>query len=51
MGIPIVRMVKEKGQIRSIECMGCGRCVNVCPKKVLSFHSAAWFIKDRLQIR
>jgi polyferredoxin len=51
MGIPIASMVKEKGQIRSIECMGCGRCVNVCPKKVLSFHSAAWFIKDRLQIR
>ena len=48
MGIPIVRMVKEKGQIRSIECMGCGRCVNICPKNVISFHSAAGFIKDRL---
>ena len=48
MGIPIASLVKDKGQIRSIECMGCGRCVNVCPQNVLSFHSAAGFIKGGL---
>lgn len=47
MGIPVVRLVKEKGQIRSVECMGCGRCVNICPNNVLSFHSAAGFVRDR----
>ena len=45
MGIPIATMVKDKGQIRSIECMGCGRCVNICPQNALSFHSAAGFLK------
>ncbi len=45
MGIPIASLVKEKGQIRSIECMGCGRCVNICPQNVLSFHSAAGIVK------
>ena len=45
MGIPIAQMVKEKGQIRTIECMGCGRCVNVCPQQALSFYSAAGFFK------
>ncbi len=44
MGIPIAAMVKEKGQIRSIECMGCGRCVHICPTNALSFHSAAGVI-------
>lgn len=48
MGIPIVRLLKEKGQIRSIECMGCGRCVNICPQNVLSFYSATGLIKDRV---
>jgi ferredoxin len=46
MGIPIARMVREKGEIRTIECMGCGRCVAVCPKQVLSFYSAAGFFKN-----
>jgi polyferredoxin len=48
MGIPIARMVREKGEIRTIECMGCGRCVAVCPKNVLSFYSAAGFFKNLL---
>ncbi len=45
MGIPISRLVKEKGQIRTVECMGCGRCVTVCPKQVLSFVSAVRLLK------
>lgn len=38
MGIPIRKIIHEKGMIRSTECMGCGRCVNICPKGVLSYH-------------
>ncbi|MEI6128138.1 MAG: 4Fe-4S dicluster domain-containing protein, partial [Pseudomonadota bacterium] len=45
MGIPIARLIKEKGQIRSVECIGCGRCVNVCPKKALSVFDVRHFIK------
>lgn len=51
MGIPIARMVKEKGQIRTIECMGCGRCVNICPQNVLSFYSVVGLVKERLPRR
>jgi len=39
MGIPIARMVREKGEVRTIECMGCNRCVGVCSANVLSSHS------------
>jgi len=49
MGIPVARLVKEKGQVRSVECMGCGRCINICPNRVLSFYSVAGFVKNRLQ--
>ena len=46
MGIPVARLVREKGEIRTIECMGCGRCVAVCPQNVLSFYSAAGLFKN-----
>jgi polyferredoxin len=51
MGIPISRLVREKGQIRSLECMGCGRCVHICPTNVLSFHSVFGFIKDNFPVK
>jgi ferredoxin len=51
MGIPIAKMVKEKGQIRTIECMGCGRCVNTCPQNALSFYSVVGLVKERLPRR
>jgi glutamate synthase (NADPH) small chain len=46
MGIPITRLIKEKGQIRTVECIGCGRCVNVCPKKALEIHDVRNFLKN-----
>ena len=39
MGIPIARLVREKGEVRTIECMGCNRCVGICPTNVLSSYS------------
>ncbi|MEI6125505.1 MAG: 4Fe-4S dicluster domain-containing protein [Pseudomonadota bacterium] len=39
MGIPIADMVRKKGEVRTIECMGCGRCLTACPQQVLSFQS------------
>lgn len=38
MGVPVRGLIREKGVLRTAECMGCGRCVNVCPQGVLSFH-------------
>lgn len=40
MGIPIRRYVREKGAVTSLECMGCGRCVKVCPQEALRFRRA-----------
>ena len=39
MGIPIARMVREKGEVRTVECMGCNRCVGACPQNALSSYS------------
>jgi glutamate synthase (NADPH) small chain len=39
MGIPIADMVRNKGEVRTIECMGCNRCVGVCPQNVLASDS------------
>ncbi|KAH3760749.1 4Fe-4S binding protein [Pelomyxa schiedti] len=35
MGVPVEELVNKDGKITSPDCMGCGRCVAVCPKKVL----------------
>ncbi len=51
MGIPITRLIKEKGQIRTVECIGCGRCVNACPTKALEIHDVRNFIKSVLARR
>ena len=40
MGIPIMDLVEKKGRINTVECMGCSRCVNVCPRGVLEIKSA-----------
>ena len=45
MGIPIRKLIRQKGEIRSTECMGCGRCITKCPKGVLSFYD----IRDRIK--
>ena len=47
MGIPIARMVKETGEVRTIECMGCNRCVGVCPASALSSHSLLGSVVQR----
>lgn len=47
MGVPIRKLIKEKGMIRSTECMGCGRCIHVCPKGVLTFHDYKDVFKSR----
>lgn len=50
MGIPIADLVFREGEIRTVECMGCGRCVHTCPNGVLHIESAAnwWTRKDAL---
>ncbi len=44
MGIPIADFVQRNGQVRTVECMGCGRCVKACPKGILKIESAAKFL-------
>ncbi len=39
MGIPIARLVHDKGEIRTVECMGCGRCVSACRQQALTITS------------
>lgn len=36
MGIKVSEVVSE-GQVRSLECILCGACIDGCPKKVLSY--------------
>ena len=36
MGINVSEMI-SKGEIKSIECIQCGACIDGCPKKVLSY--------------
>ncbi|MTI83025.1 MAG: DUF2892 domain-containing protein [Firmicutes bacterium] len=47
MGVPIRELINAKGMIRSTECMGCGRCVHVCPREVLTFHDYKDVFKSR----
>lgn len=51
MGIPIARLVRERGEVRTVECMGCNRCVGVCPTKALSSYSLLEAIVKRLRAR
>jgi len=37
MGIPVQRLVRERGEVNVVDCMGCGRCVTECPAGVLHF--------------
>lgn len=37
MGVPVRQFIQEKGEIRTTECMGCGRCVAKCPNQALTF--------------
>jgi len=36
MGVPIRNLIFETGRIKTVECMGCERCVRKCPKGVLT---------------
>lgn len=36
MGIPIMQLIEESGQIAVADCIGCGRCVQACPRNALT---------------
>ncbi len=38
MGIPLTKLMKKNGLIRSTECMGCGRCQNTCRLDAISLY-------------
>lgn len=35
MGVPIKTLIREKGEINTADCVGCGRCVTQCPRNAL----------------
>ncbi len=35
MGIPIKRLIETKGRVKTADCVGCGRCVQACPRGAL----------------
>jgi ferredoxin len=37
MCIPVQHLVEIKGEVNLADCVGCGRCITNCPKKVLRF--------------
>lgn len=38
MGVPVMQLVKEKGVVNVVDCVGCGRCADACPADVLELH-------------
>jgi len=50
MGIPIMTLVREQGEINVADCMGCGRCVTECPENVLQFRDVRTKIREKLNI-
>jgi len=45
MGIPVSSLVKEHGQVKVSDCVGCGRCVSMCPTKALEFRDVRSYLK------
>lgn len=35
MGVPLRRLIAERGEIKLADCVGCGRCVQACPRGAL----------------
>jgi glutamate synthase (NADPH/NADH) small chain len=46
MGIPVQHLVETKGEVNVPDCVGCGRCITNCPKKVLSFSDVGNLFKQ-----
>ena len=37
MGVPLRKLIKKHGAIQVADCVGCGRCIQACPKGALRF--------------
>lgn len=46
MGIPITSLIQTTGEINTMDCIGCGRCVSVCPQNVLEIQDVKNYIPN-----
>ncbi|MBI4859493.1 MAG: hypothetical protein HY815_04430 [Candidatus Riflebacteria bacterium] len=47
MGVPVATLIRERGEVRVMDCMGCCRCVASCPRQALESRD----VRDALGLR
>jgi polyferredoxin len=47
-GVPIRELSKRNPQIRTSECMGCGRCRSACPRQAISYRDVRDYLREKL---
>ncbi len=48
MGVPLRRLIAERGEIKVADCVGCGRCVQACPRQALRLEDARDWLRRRV---
>jgi len=51
MGIPLRNIIKERGEIKVSDCVGCGRCVEACPRGALHLEDVRDKLRDLATIK
>ncbi|MBI5439663.1 MAG: 4Fe-4S dicluster domain-containing protein [Deltaproteobacteria bacterium] len=46
MGVPVRQYLRRNGAVRTMECMGCGRCVAACPQGALEIRDFRHWLRS-----